>query len=150
MTKGELKQMIREILHEELASSKHIIEATGTRTKVKRSLKEAAGTTTREIIKRYNNNVADHILELEHEKAFADAEWFEDEWYMLEDVKIDPDYYILVLDRPVESLQDAEAIINYAFGPAANIANFMDAVSEGGVVQDETSTELYVERWVIE
>ena len=135
ITKSELKEMIREALREELA-------------KTKRSLKEAAPTTASAIINRYNNNVADHILELEHEKAFNDAEWFEDAWYVLENVKVDPDYFVLVMDRPVESIQDAEAIISYAFSPA-NIVNIEEAMSEGGVVQDETSNELYVERWVV-
>ena len=111
------------------------------------SLTEAAAKTTREIIRRYEDNVADHIVELEHEKAFYDAEWFEDEWYILEDVKINPDYYVLVMDRPVESIQDAEAIINYAFG---FINNTDEAFSEGGIVQDEGSNELYVETWVVE
>lgn len=110
-------------------------------------LTEAVTKTASEIICRYEDNVADHIVELEHEKAFADAEWFEDEWYILEDVKVNPDYYILVMDRPVESLQDAEAIINYAFG---FINNTDEAFSEGGIVQDEGSNELYVEAWVVE
>ena len=135
ITKSELKEMIREALREELAKSK-------------RPLKEAAPTTASAIINRYNDNVADHILELEHEKAFNDAEWFEDEWYVLENVKVASDYFVLVMDRPVETIQDAEAIISYAFSPA-NIANIEDAMSDGGVVQDETSNELYVERWVI-
>ena len=116
--------------------------------KIKNPLKEAAPTTASAIIRRYEDNLADHILELEHEMAFADAEWFEDEWYTLENVKVDPDYFILVMDRPVESIQDAEAIISYAFSPA-NIVNIEEAMSEGGVVQDETSNELYIERWVI-
>ena len=135
ITKSELKEMIREALREELAKNNKV-------------LKEAAPTTASAIINRYNNNVADHILELEHEKAFNDVEWFEDEWYALENVKVDPDYFVLVMDRPVESIQDAEAIISYAFSPA-NIVNIEEAMSEGGVVQDETSNELYVERWVI-
>ena len=136
ITKSELKEMIRKALREELA-------------KAKRPLKEAvAPTTASAIINRYNDNVADHILELEHENAFADAEWFEDEWYVLESVKVEPDYFVLVMDRPVESIRDAEAIISYAFSPA-NIANIEDAMSDGGVVQDETSNELYIERWVI-
>jgi hypothetical protein len=136
LTKSELKEMIRGVLREELSRSK-------------RTLKEAAPTTASAIINRYNDNVADHILELEHEKAFNDAEWFENEWYILENVKVDPDYFILVMDRPVETIQDAEAIISYAFSPA-NIVNIKEAMSEGGVVQDESSNELYIERWVIE
>ena len=134
ITKSELKEMIREALREELS-------------KTKRPLKEAAPTTASAIINRYNDNVADHILELEHEKAFSDAEWFEDEWYTLEDVRVNPDYYVLIMDRPVESIQDAEAIINYAFG---FINNTDEAFSEGGIVQDEGSNEIYVETWVVE
>ena len=135
ITKSELKEMIHEALREELS-------------RAKRPLKEAAPTTASEIINRYNDNVADHIIELEHEKAFNDAEWFEYEWYVLENVKVDPDYFVLVMDRPVESIQDAEAIISYAFSPA-NIVNIEEAMSEGGVVQDSTSNELYIERWVV-
>ena len=136
ITKTELMEMIREALREELS-------------RAKRPLKEAAPTTTSAIINRYNNNVADHIRELEHEKAFNDAEWFEDEWYALENVEVYSDYFVLVMDRPIESIQDAEAIISYAFNPA-NIVNIKKAMSEGGVVQDETSNEIYVERWVVE
>lgn len=93
--------------------------------------------------------MADHIVELEHEKAFTDAEWFEDGWYIMTDVKVTPDYFMLIMDRPVESDTDAEAIISYAFGPA-RVANFYEAMSEGGVVTDPTSNEIYVEHWVIE
>ena len=114
---------------------------------VDESLIEAVAKTASEIIRRYEDNVAGHIVELEHENAFYDAEWFEDEWYILEDVKVNPDHYILVMDRPVESTQDAEAIINYAFG---FITNADEAFSEGGIVQDEGSNEIYIETWVVE
>lgn len=149
ITKSELKEMIREALREELA-------------KTKRPLKEAVPTTASAIINRYNNNVADHILELEHEKAFNDAEWYEDEWYVLENVKVDPDYFMLIMDRPVESDIDAEAIINYALGDIVSAklhgydysesginTDFDYACSEGGIVTDPESNEIYVERWVI-
>jgi hypothetical protein len=112
-------------------------------------LTEAAPTTARAIINRYNDNVADHILELEHENAFEDAEWFEDGWYTLENVEVEPDYYKLIVDRPIESDVDAEAIIAYAFEPA-NIVGMDEAMSEGGVVYDEGDNWIYVERWVIE
>jgi hypothetical protein len=114
------------------------------------ALTEAAPTTTKAIINRYNDNVADHILELEHEKAFADAEWFEYEWYVLENVEVEPDYYQLTMDRPIESTQNAEAIISYAFGPNANIANISEAMSEGGIVFENSENWIYVERWVVE
>jgi hypothetical protein len=133
MKKSELRQMIREVLREELAVHK-------------KALKEAIGTTANEIINRYDNNVADHIAELEHEKAFADAAYFEEEWYTLTDVKINPDYYILIMDKPVDDA-DVELIISYAFDAAIDVA---DAMSDGGIVQDSESNEIYVERWVIE
>ena len=135
ITKSELKSMIREALREEL-------------TKSKRSIKEAVAKSASEIMRLYGDNVADHILELKHEKAFKDAKWFETKWYTLVDVKVHPDYYVLVMDRPVESLAHAELIINYAFDNMTT--NFMDAMSDGGIVQDEDSVELYVERWVVE
>ena len=135
ITKSELMEMIREALREELA-------------RTKQPLKEAIPTTTRAIINRYDNNVADHISELEHEKAFNDAEWFEDEWYALENVEVYPDHFVLMMDRPVESIQDAEAIISYAFSPA-NIVNIEEAMSEGGVVYDEDDNQIYVEHWVV-
>jgi hypothetical protein len=114
------------------------------------TLKEAAGKTADEIINRYQNNVADHILELEHEKAFKDAEWFENDWYVLENVEINPDHhYTLRVDRPIESDQDAEAIINYAFGPDAIAVNMYEAMSEGGVVYDKGDNWIYIENWVI-
>lgn len=134
MKKSELRQMIREMLKEELSKSK--------------KLKEAAPTTASEIINRYDRNVADHILELEHEEAFDDAEWFEDEWYTLNKVDVQPDYYTLVMDRPVESIVDAELIINYAFDRMTT--DIYDAMSDGGIVQDEGSNEIYIERWVVE
>lgn len=133
MKKSELRQMIREVLREELAAHK-------------KALKEAIGTTANEIINRYDNNVADHIAELEHEKAFADAAYFEEEWYTLTDVKINPDYYILIMDKPVDDA-DVELIISYAFDADIDVA---DAMSDGGIVQDSESNEIYVERWVIE
>ena len=133
MKKSEFRQMIREILHEELAANK-------------KALKEAIGTTANEIINRYDNNVADHIAELEHEKAFADAAYFEEEWYTLTDVKITPDYYMLIMDKPVDAA-DVELIISYAFDTPVDVA---DAMSEGGIVQDSESNEIYIERWVIE
>ena len=135
ITKSELKEMIREALREELSKSR-------------KRLKESAPMNANEIIRRYESNVAYHIRELEDENEFNDAEWFEDEWYVLTDVKVAPDYFTLIMDRPVETIFDTEAIINYAFGPK-NIGNIEDAMSEGGVVQDPSSNEIYVERWVI-
>lgn len=114
-----------------------------------RSLKEAVPTTTHEIMNRYQDNVADHIVELEHEKAFEDAEWFENGWYVLENVEVYPDYYKLIVDRPIESDIDAEAIISYAFEPA-NIVSMDEAMSEGGVVYDDGDNWIYIERWVVE
>ena len=38
-------------------------------------------------------------------------------------------------------------IIYYAFDAAIDVA---DAMSDGGIVQDSESNEIYVERWVIE
>lgn len=113
------------------------------------SLKEAVPTTTREIMNRYQDNVANHIVELEHEKAFEDAEWFENGWYVLESVEVYPDYYKLIVDRPIETDIDAEAIIGYAFEPA-NIIGMDEAMSEGGVVYDEGGNWIYIERWVVE
>ena len=139
ITKSELKQMIREALREELAKTN----------KIKRRLKEAAVVrTANSIIRCYESNVADHILELEHESAFSDAEWFEDEWYTIENVIVDPNYYTLVMDRPIESIEDAELIINYAFGNM--LYNIEEAMMDGGVVQDPSSNELYVEWWVVD
>lgn len=119
-------------LHEELIHQK--------------ALKESKSETAQEIIDCYDNNVADHIIELEHEKAFADAEWYEEEWYKLLNVKIDPNYYTLIMDKPVE-FKDIELIISYAFNTLVNVP---DAMSEGGIVQDNEDTELYIERWVID
>ena len=136
ITKTELKQLIREALHEELSKTRRLKEAV------------SAGRTRDSIMRTYENNIADHIVELEHEKAWADAEWYEDGWYTLEDVRVDPNYYMLIMDRPVESDQDAEMIINYAFDNM--LVHIDDAMSEGGIVQDETSNELYVERWVVD
>lgn len=135
MKKSELREMIREVLKEELS-------------KAKKSLTEAILRSASDIISHYDSNVADHILELEHEKAFSDAEWFEDEWYTLVDVRIQPDYYTLIMDRPVESIQDAELIINYAFDNITT--NFDEAMSDGGIVHDADSNEIYVERWVVD
>ena len=117
---------------------------------VSEALKEAAPVTrTRESIMRtYENNVADHVVELEHEKAFADAEWYEDEWYTLEDVAMDGNSYTLIMDRPVETLEDAELIINYAFNNM--LVKFSEAMMDGGIVQDASSNELYVEWWVVD
>lgn len=114
----------------------------------KNILKEAAPVTASSIISRYNNNVADHILELEHEKEFNDAEWFEDNWYVLQDVEVHPNYYKLIVDRSIDSDIDAEAIISYAFEPAT-IVGMDEAMSEGGVVYDQGGNWIYVERWVV-
>lgn len=112
-------------------------------------IKEAIGKTANEIINRYQDNVADHILELEHEKEFVNAEWFEDEWYILENVEVEPDYYQLTMDRPIKSIENADAIINYAFGPNV-VFNILDVMSEGGVVFENNENWIYVERWVVE
>jgi hypothetical protein len=112
-------------------------------------IKEAIGKTANEIINRYQDNVADHILELEHEKEFVNAEWFEDEWYILENVEVEPDYYQLIMDRPIKSIENADAIINYAFGPNV-VFNILDVMSEGGVVFENNENWIYVERWVVE
>lgn len=136
ITKSELKEMIREALREELS-------------KAKRHLKEAQVIRTADSIKRrYETNVADHIVELEHEKAYADAEWYEDKWYTLEDVTMDGNSYTLVMDRPVESVEDAELIINYAFDRM--LVRTDDAMMDGGIVQDPSSNELYIEWWVVD
>ena len=66
----------------------------------------------------------------------------------MENVEVHPDYYKLIVDRPIESDIDAEAIIGYAFEPA-NIASMDEAMSEGGVVYDDGDNWIYVERWVI-
>ena len=135
ITKSELKNMIRECLREELSKT--------------RQLKEAAVVRTADSIKhRYETNVAEHIVELEHEKAFSDAEWYEDEWYTLEDVRVDANSYTLIMDRPIESLEDAELIINYAFDNM--LYSFDEAMMDGGIVQDESSNELYIEWWVVD
>ena len=64
ITKSELKEMIKEALREELSKVPR-----------NRRLKEAAvARTSRDIVMNYEKNVAEHIMELEHEKAFSDAE----------------------------------------------------------------------------
>ena len=52
------------------------------------------------------------------------------------------------MDRPVETYQDAELIINYAFDTM--LYSIEDAMMDGGVVQDENSNEIYVEWWVVD
>ena len=136
ITKTELKEMIREALREELSKAKTLKEAA------------PAARTCDSIMRTYENNVADHIVELEHEKAYADAEWYEDEWYTLEDVVMDGNSYTLIMDRPVESIEDAEMIINYAFNNMQ--VNFSEAMMDGGIVQSDDSNELYVEWWVVD
>jgi hypothetical protein len=134
MKKSELRQMIREVLKEELSATRE------------KALKESTVPAASAIIQRYDNNVTDHIVELEHERAFADAAYFEEEWYELKDVTVDPDYYMLIMDKPVKD-SDVELIISYAFDVLVDVA---DAMSEGGIVQDASSNEIYVERWVVE
>ena len=136
ITKSELKNMIREALREEFSKTRPLKEAA------------SAGRTRDSIMRTYENNIADHIVELEHEKAYADAEWYEDEWYTLEDVRVDANSYTLIVDRPIESLEDAELIINYAFDNM--LYSFDEAMMDGGIIQSDDSNELYVEWWVVD
>jgi hypothetical protein len=53
---------------------------------------------------------------------------------------------MLIMDKPVKD-SDVELIISYAFDVLVDVA---DAMSEGGIVQDASSNEIYVERWVVE
>lgn len=97
-----------------------------------------------QIIKTYEDNVYKHYIELQDQEDIFTADAFIQNWYELKEVRKESNMYALVMNKPVESLEDAELIANYAFN---NIDE--DALENGGIVQTEGDNIIYVEETFI-